>query len=179
MFKRILLLMAVLMVFSHASASEHYGVDTDLIAYRIGKFPQSVFISGWYGWDHWRLSATFSYLELVEDHVLEGFDDDVVTLYGIGAAYAFSDGWSGFTVGPRLVYMEGRVTSERNLQRGNYYSLNAGINPGYIWKITPNLYVLPNVNILFPIGEKEYTIGDDVYENTWNLEPGLRVGWEF
>lgn len=179
----VIILLTVMLLFGLPGitlAEDRFGFDTDLIAYRIGEFPESFFLSGWYGWERLKLSVTAAHLKLVEAHTHDGFTNESDSVYGLGLDYLFNGHRSGFSCGPRLIYIDGVATSQKNQQRGDYQHFSAGINLGYLWNITDHLYLMPNVNVLVPLGETKFAIGaDDTYEATWNLEPGFRIGWEF
>jgi hypothetical protein len=45
------------------------GVETDLLAWRIGKFPESFYIGGWYGYKGFKNSLVVGHFNLVKNHL--------------------------------------------------------------------------------------------------------------
>ena len=162
------------------TSTSRFGIETDAIAYRIGEFPESYFVSGWYGRNHWKFGAFFTHLILVDEHTTDGFTDQKDNVVGVQAEYFFRDTLTGFSAGPVVMYVDGKARSKKNFQTGTYQHVSAGMTLGYTWRLWDHLTISPNLKVMGPIGKKEFEIGDDdTYEVPWNLEPGLRIGWEF
>lgn len=155
------------------------GIETDLLAWRIGKFPESFCIGGWYGYKGFKNSIVVGHFNLVKNHLPDGFVSDKSTVLNLRSEYFFNKKYKHFYLGPSLLFEHATLKSEKGYnQKLNYFM--AGVSTGFLFNIKDLIYFGPSLVAHFPLGNHKYVFapGDDM-PLPWSLEPGLKIGVTF
>ena len=169
-------LMTSLPLFSQEKPLSKWGVETDMLAWRIGKFPKSFYLGAWYGRSHLKFEAAVGHLDLVENHTPDHFISDHTWIATVKCSYFFHQGFKHFWIGPSLVYENADLVSKENYSSTiEYWSL--GFSTGYLFSIKDVVYFGPSLQVHFPLSKLDYVVEPgNTYTVPWSLEPGLRIG---
>lgn len=164
---------------SQDTKNYNWGVETELLAWRIGKFPKSFYLGGWYGQNHFKFSLATGYFDLVPNHLPDSFINDQTFILNLKCDYFFNEQYKNFWVGPSLLFENVNMISEENYASEiSYFSL--GFSTGFLFLIKNLVYIGPSLQIHFPLGKHKYIISPDrFYYVPWSFEPGLRLGVKF
>jgi hypothetical protein len=164
---------------SQETKTYNWGVETELLAWRIGKFPKSFYLGGWYGQNHFKFTLATGYFDLVPNHLPDSFINDKTFILNLKCDYFFNEQYKNFWIGPSLLFENVNMISEENYSSEiSYFSL--GFSTGFLFLIKNLVYIGPSLQIHFPLGKHKYIISPDrFYYVPWSLEPGLRLGVKF
>ena len=155
------------------------GVEADLIAFRIAR-SGSFYLSPWAAWDRTKVSLVLAHLDIMKDHLTDGFARDEIDLYGIKAERYFRSDLRGWSLGAQLHYHDADVVTEKNRQEGHLRYAILGATVGYTWVFFDHVTIKPNLNVLVPLRDRHVTIGTDRESIApWGLEAGLAAGVSF
>ena len=158
---------------------KNWGVETDMLSWRIGKFPKSIYLAGWHGYKHLKFSLGTGYFDLVEKHLPDHFIDDKTFVLNVKCDYFFHKGYKHWWIGPSLLFQSTKLTSEKNYKSKLNY-LTIGFSTGYLFSIKDIIYLGPSLQIHTPLGKYSYIIDtDNRYTVPWSFEPGVRIGVYF
>ncbi|MDD3860840.1 MAG: hypothetical protein PHW83_11630 [Bacteroidales bacterium] len=157
----------------------NWGVETELLAWRIGKFPKSFYLGGWYGQNQFKYSLATGYFDLVPNHLPDSFTNYKTFILNLKCDYFFNEEYKNFWIGPSLFFEKANMISEENYKSElSYFAV--GFSTGFLFLIKKLVYIGPSLQIHFPLGKHKYVISTDrFYYVPWSFEPGLRLGVKF
>ena len=156
-----------------------FGAEADLIAFRIAR-SGSFYLSPWAAWNQNKFSLVVAHLDVMKDHLTDGFARDEIDLFGVKAERYFRPDLRGWSLGAQLHWHDAEVVTEKNRQEGHLRYAILGAAVGYTWVFFDHLTVKPNLNVLVPLRDRHVTIGTDKESIApWGLEVGLAAGVSF
>ena len=156
-----------------------FGAKADLVAFRIAR-SGSFYLSPWAAWNQNKFSLVVAHLDVMKDHLTDGFARDEIDLVGVKAERYFRPDLRGWSLGAQLHYSDSKVVTEENRQEGHLRYAILGAAVGYTWVFFDHLTVKPNVNLLVPLRDRHVSIGTDKESIApWGLEVGLAAGVSF
>lgn len=153
-----------------------FGAEADLIAFRIAR-SGSFYISPWVARNQTKLSLVVAHLDVMKDHLTDGFARDEIDLLGLKAERYFRPDLRGWSLGAQLHWHNAEVLTEENRQQGHLRYAILGATAAYTWVFFDHLSVKPNLNVLVPLRDRHVSIGADTESIApWGLEAGLAAG---
>ncbi len=166
-------------VTAQASDRSGFGLETDLMVYRIGESDSYSFGANYYK-DQFKYSLFNYHINVVDAHLTEGFSKNIVDAYVCKVERYFNVNASGFFLGGGILYESSDLTTSANSQKGHLNMYSLLISLGYDWNPTKKFHIIPNLHILLPLEDTDLKIGtDEVKLASWGLEPGVKIGIEF
>jgi hypothetical protein len=162
-----------------SASSWKVGVETDLVAWRIGELFETVYLGAWVGPEHWKFALTGAALELNPGHFPDGIARDYTCLAQLRADWSPRADRMGFWVGPSLLYENLHIRSVNGIA-SEVSVLSAGTTFGYLLK-SDKFYFGPSAAIHVTIGSPSFPLSDaeDMNLPPWSLETGFRFGYVF
>lgn len=160
-------------------------VETNLLMWRIGHFPASVWLGGGVEIGRFRFGLAGGYFDLLEDHLPENFSEDRSLIVNLTAEYALVD-WEitpwlslQWWAGPSLAYEHCALTGTTGYESTLDY-LMAGVKTELLTEWFQAVYLGPSLMAHFPLGNPEYRETADISrEVPWSLEWGIVLGVRF
>jgi hypothetical protein len=155
------------------------GVETDLLAWRIGELFESYYLGAWLGLPHWKFGLTGAAMELNPGHLPDGVARDYTLLAQLRADWSPSADRMGFWIGPSMTYEYLRITSTQGME-SEVPILAAGLTAGYLLK-SGKFYFGPSLAVHFTLGTPVFALNDaeTAPAPPWSFETGFRFGYAF
>lgn len=156
-----------------------FGVETDLLAWRIGELFEAYYLCAWFGPERWRFGLTGAAIELNPGHLPDGIARDHTYLAQLRADWSPSADRMGFWIGPSMLYEFLRITSVEG-RESELSVLAAGFTAGYLLR-SGKFYFGPSLAIHFTIGRPMFALNDaeTLPVPPWSFETGFRFGYVF
>jgi hypothetical protein len=125
-----------------------FGVETDLLAWRIGELFEAYYLGVWFGPAHWKFGLTGAVMELNPGHLPDEVAPDNTLMAQLRADWSPSADRMGFWIGPSMIYEFLKITSVGG-KESEVSVLVAGLTSGYLLK-SEKFYFGPSLAVDFP-----------------------------